>query len=82
MCLPGGPVLSEAKRDQARHAQRAKCSGGLQGGLGAQPPAGSRGVAPAGVRGAVRGAEAISAIQKDKKQKNGSTRNPINLTKF
>ena len=42
----GGPVLSEAKRDRARHAQHAECSGGLQGGLGAQPPAGSRGGAP------------------------------------
>ena len=27
----GGPVLSEAKRDRARHAQRAERSGGLQG---------------------------------------------------
>ena len=45
-------MLSEAKRDRARHAQRAERSGGLQGGLGAQPPAGSRGGAPAGVRGA------------------------------
>ena len=35
-------MLSEAKRDRARHAQRAERSGGLQGGLGAQPPAGSR----------------------------------------
>ena len=43
-----GPVLSEAKRDRARHAQRAGRSGGLQGGLGAQPPAGSRSRAPAG----------------------------------
>ena len=43
MCFPGGPVLSEAKRDRARHAQRAERSGGLQGGLGGQPPAGSRG---------------------------------------
>ena len=56
MYFTGGPVLSEAKRDRARHAQRAERSGGLQGGLG--------------------------AIQKDKKQKNGSTRNPINLTKL
>ena len=47
MCFPGGPVLSEAKRDRARHAQRAECSGGLQGGFGAQPPAGSRGGVPA-----------------------------------
>ena len=31
MCFPGGPVLSEAKRDRARHAQRAERSGGLQG---------------------------------------------------
>ena len=29
-----GPVLSEAKRDRARHAQRAERSGGLQGGGG------------------------------------------------
>ena len=33
-------MLSEAKRDRARHAQRAERSGGLQGG--------SRGGAPAG----------------------------------
>ena len=45
-------MLSEAKHDRARHAQRAERSGGLQGGLGAQPPAGSRGGAPAGVKGA------------------------------
>ena len=44
----GGPVLSEAKRDRARHAQRAERSGGLQGGLGALPPAGSSGGTPAG----------------------------------
>ena len=43
MCFPGGPVLSKAKRDRARHAQRAERSGELQGGLGVQPPAGSRG---------------------------------------
>ena len=48
MCFPGGPVLSEAQRDRARHAQRAERSGGSQGGLGAQPPAGSRGGAPVG----------------------------------
>ena len=48
MCFPGGPVLSEAKRDRARHAQRAERSGGLQGGLGAQPPAWSSGGAPSG----------------------------------
>ena len=43
MCFPGGPVLSEAQRDRARHAQRAERSGGLQGrspggGLGGEPP--------------------------------------------
>ena len=48
MCFPGGPVVSEEKRDRARHAQRAERSGGLQGGLGALPPAGFRGGAPAG----------------------------------
>ena len=41
-------MVSEEKRDRARHAQRAERSGGLQGGLGALPPAGSRGGAPAG----------------------------------
>ena len=35
MCFPGGGASAER-------------SGGLQGGLGAQPPAGSRGGAPAG----------------------------------
>ena len=39
-------MLSEAKRDRARHAQRAERSGGLQGGLGAQPQAGYRSGAP------------------------------------
>ena len=44
MCFPGGAVLSEAKRDRARHAQCAERSGGLQGvwgrrGVrGAEPP--------------------------------------------
>ena len=48
MCFPGGPVLSEAKRDRARHAQRAERSGGLQGGPGAEPRRGVRGAEPPG----------------------------------
>ena len=43
MCFPGGPVLSEAKRDRARHAQRAERSGGLQGGSGGAAPSGVQG---------------------------------------
>ena len=41
-------MLSEAKRDRARHAQMPSARAGYRGGLGAQPPAGSRGGAPAG----------------------------------
>ena len=48
MCFPGGPVLSEAKRDRARHAQRADCSGGLQGGSGGAAPSGVQGRSPGG----------------------------------
>ena len=36
-------MLSEAKRDRARHAQRAERSGGLQGGSGGAAPSGVQG---------------------------------------
>ena len=42
-------MLSEAKRDRARHVQRAERSGGLQGGSG--------GAAPSRVHGRGPGAE-------------------------
>ena len=57
MCFPGGPVLSEAKRDLARHALRAERSGGLyrgvwgrgpQWGPGAESRRGVRGRSPPG----------------------------------
>ena len=48
MCFPGGPVLSEAKRDRARHAQRAERSGGLQGGSGGAAPSGVQERSPGG----------------------------------
>ena len=48
MCFPGGPVLSEAKRDRVRHAQRAEHSGGLQGGSGGAAPSGVQGRSPGG----------------------------------
>ena len=48
MCFPGGPVLSETKRDRARHAQHAERSGRLQGGLGAESLRGVRGAEPPG----------------------------------
>ena len=48
MCFPGGPVVSEAKRDRARHAQRAERSGGLQGGSGGAAPSGVQGRSPGG----------------------------------
>ena len=40
MCFPRGPVLIEAKRDRARHAQRAERSGGLRGVWGRSPGGG------------------------------------------
>ena len=46
MFVQGGPVLSEAKRERARHAQRTERSGGLQGGLGGAAPSGVQGRSP------------------------------------
>ena len=45
-------MLSEAKRDRARHAQRAERSGGLQGGSWVAAPSGVQGRNPGGGLGA------------------------------
>ena len=45
-------MLSEAKRDRARHAQRAERSGGLQGVWGRSPQRGAGAEPRRGVRGA------------------------------